>query len=67
MDPECDAYKQIEAIVSDSLLSQEYEMGHIKNCMAVNPHYIMINPYEVHNDKHIGIYCVKIKSNHSVW
>ena len=45
MDPECDAYKQIEAIVSDSLLSQEFEMGHIKNCIAMNPHYIMINPY----------------------
>ena len=45
VDPECDAYKQIEVIVSDSLLSQEHKMGHFKNCIAVNPHYIMINPY----------------------
>ena len=30
MGPECDVYKQIDVIVSDSLLSKEYEMEFIK-------------------------------------
>ena len=32
MNPEHDAYKQTEAIVSESLLSQEHEMKHITKC-----------------------------------
>ena len=30
VDPECDVYKQIEVVVNDSLLSQEYKMELIK-------------------------------------
>ena len=40
MDLERDAYKQIEAIVSESLLPQEYEMKYITKCGSV-----------LHNDK----------------
>ena len=32
MDPEYDACKQIEAIVSEYLLPQEYEMKYIRKC-----------------------------------
>ena len=40
MDPEHDAYKQIEATVSESLLPQEYEMKYVAMCES-----------EVHNNK----------------
>ena len=40
MDLECDVYKQMEVIVSDSLLPQEYEMEHVKDCIMVDLYYI---------------------------
>ena len=40
MDPEHDAYKQTEAIVSESLLPQEYDMKYVAMCESV-----------VHNNK----------------
>ena len=54
MGPECDAYKQIEVIVSDSFLSQEYEMPSLLKLH--NSEYMLhitINPM-LHNDKHIA-------------
>ena len=37
MELDCDLNKQIEAMVSDSLLSQEYKMEYVENCITVNP------------------------------
>ena len=34
---ECDAYKEIEATVSGSLLPQEYEIEYTKNWIIMNP------------------------------
>ena len=44
MDLECDVYKQMEVIVSDSLLHQEYDMEYVKDCIMVDLYYIIINP-----------------------
>ena len=50
MDSERDAYKQIEAIVSASLLPQECKIECVKNCITVNPRHSLA----VHNNEHIA-------------
>ena len=40
MDPEREAYKQIEAIVSESLLPQEYEMEYVTKYEPEGPKII---------------------------
>ena len=56
MDLECDAYKQMEVILSDSLLPQEYAK-YIENYIMVNLCYIANNTVNYH---------VTVNSNHSV-
>ena len=69
MDPEHDAYKQIEAIVSESLLPQEYEMEYVKKCITVYPRYVVINPpcyLTINAQLMVVIYCVTVNNNHLV-
>ena len=40
MELEYDLYKQIEAMVSDSLLSQECKVEYVEYCVTVHPRYI---------------------------
>ena len=57
MDPEHDAYKQIEVIVSESLLPQEYEMEY---CKKVHNSVSML-----HSDKPTMLYNDKCTTNGS--
>ena len=57
MDQKYIAYYQIEVIVSDFLLPQEYEMEYIKNCMMVNLSYIMITAVLYFYPAHFDILC----------
>ena len=48
MDPERDVYKQIEAIVNESLLPQEYKIKCITKCESA---LLNDKPTMLHNDK----------------